>query len=49
MVTGEEEGDAIKGDLAEQYLRKFSSESGVDKTFELRDRDGSFRLGRKQK
>ena len=39
---GEEEGKAIIGDIAEQYLRKFVSTSGTDKTFELWDEDGKF-------
>ena len=30
---GEEEEDVFIGDIAEQYLRKFSSVSGADKTF----------------
>ena len=28
------------GDIAEQYLRKFASESGADKTFGFRDKNG---------
>ena len=48
--NGEEEEDAFIGDIAEQYLQKFASTSGTDKTFGLRDKDGSFTLGtRKQK
>ena len=47
---GEEEEDAVIGDIAEQYLRKFASTSGTDKTFGLRDKDGKFYIGtRKQK
>ena len=38
----EEEGKAVVGNIAEQYLRKFSSTSGTDKTFGLRDKDGKF-------
>ena len=30
---GEEEEDVFIGDIAEQYLRKFASKSGIDKTF----------------
>ena len=30
---GEEEVDVFIGDIAEQYLRKFASASGADKTF----------------
>ena len=48
---GEEEEDAVIGDIAEQYFRMFASVSGADKTFGLRDKDGKFfTLGtRKQK
>ena len=47
---GEEEEDVFIGDIAEQYLRKFSTMSGADKTFGLRDKDGKFYIGiRKQK
>ena len=35
-------------DIAEQYLRKFASESGADKTFGLRDKDGKFCIGNKE-
>ena len=44
----EEEGDAIIGDIAEQYLRKFASVSGADKTFGFRDKDGKFYIGDKE-
>ena len=44
---GEEEEDAIIGDIAEQYLRKFASVSGADNTFRLRDNDGKFYIGNK--
>ena len=37
---GEEEVNVFIGDIAEQYLRKFASASGADKTFGLRDKDG---------
>ena len=33
------------GNIAEQYLRKYSSTSGSDKTFGLRDKDGKFYIG----
>ena len=47
---GEEEEGVFIGDIAEQYLRKFTSKSGADKTFGLRDKDGKFYIGtRKQK
>ena len=42
---GEEEEDVFVGDIAEQYLRKFVSKSGTDKTFGLRDNDGKFYIG----
>ena len=45
---GEEEGDVFIGDIAEQYLRKFASTSGTDKTFGLRDKDGKFSIGSKE-
>ena len=41
----EKEEDAVIGDIAEQYLRKFASTSGTDKTFGLRDKDGKFYMG----
>ena len=37
---GKEEEDVFIGDVDEQYLRKFASMSGTDKTFVLRDKDG---------
>ena len=40
--NGEEEKDALIGDIAEQYLRKFASTSGTDKTFVLQYKDGKF-------
>ena len=46
---GEEEEDAIIGDIAEQYLRKIASVSGADKTFGLRDKDGMFNIGNKKR
>ena len=39
---GEEEKDVFIGDIAEEYLRKFATVSGADKTFGLRDKDGRF-------
>ena len=40
--------DVFIGDIAEQYLRKFASVSGADKTFGLRDKDGKFYIGNKE-
>ena len=45
---GEEEEDAFIGDIAEQYLRKFASVSGADKTFRFRDKNGKFYNGNKK-
>ena len=45
---GEEEENAVRGDIAEQYLRKFAFTSGTDKTFGLRDKDGKFYIGNKE-
>ena len=42
---GEEEVDVFTGDIVEQYLLKFASASGTDKTFGLRDKDGKFYIG----
>ena len=42
---GEEEVDVFRGDITEQYLRKFASASGTNKIFELRDNDGKFTVG----
>ena len=42
---GEKEVDVFIGEIAEQYLRKFASASGADKTFEMRDKDGKFYIG----
>ena len=44
----EEEEDVFIGDIAEQYLRKFATVSGADKTFVLRDKDGRFYIGNKE-
>ena len=46
--AGEDEGKAVIGDMAEQYLRTFTSKSGTDKTFGLRDMDGKFYIGNKK-
>ena len=45
---GEEEVDVFIGDISEQYLRKFASASGTNKTFGLRDKDGKFYIGNKE-
>ena len=45
---GEEEEDIFKGDVAEQYLRKFATVSGTDKTFGLRDKDGKLYTASKE-
>ena len=45
---GEEEEEAIIGDIAVQYLRKFASVSGADKTFGLRDKNGKFYIVNKE-
>ena len=45
---GEEDEDVFLGDIAEQYLRKFASTSGNDKTFGIRDKDGKFYIGNKE-
>ena len=45
---GDEEEDAVIGDIADQYLRKFDSTSGTDKTFGLQDRMVSFTLETKK-
>ena len=39
--------DAVIGDITEQYLQKFASVSGADKTFGLRDKDAKFYVGKK--
>ena len=44
----EEEGKAVIGNIAEQYLRKFASKSGTDKTFGLREMTGKFYIGKKK-
>ena len=45
---GEEKEDAFVWDIVEQYLRKFASTSGTNKTFGLRDKDGKFYMGKKE-
>ena len=40
--------DVFIGDIAEKYLRKFASASGIDKTSGLRDKDGKFYIGNKE-
>ena len=35
-------------DIAEQYLQKFTSKSGTEETFGLRDKDGKFYIGNKE-
>ena len=44
----EEEGKAVIGNIAEQYLRKFASTFGTAKTLGLRDKDGKFYIGSKE-
>ena len=45
---GEEEVDVVIVDITKQYLQKFASKSGTDKTFGLRDKDGKFYIGNKE-
>ena len=45
---GEEEGDVFIRDIAEEYLLKFATVSGADKTFGLRDEDDRFYIGNKE-
>ena len=44
-VDGEDEEKVFIEDIAEQYLRKFATVSGADKTFGLRDKGGQFYIG----
>ena len=37
--------DVLIGDIAKQYLPKFASEPGTDKTFGLLDKDCKFSFG----
>ena len=43
-----EEVDVFIEDIPEQYLRKFASASGTDKTLGLRDKDSKFNIGNKK-
>ena len=45
---GEEEVEVFIGNIAEQYLRKFASAFGTDKTCGLRAKDGKFHIGIKE-
>ena len=45
---GEDEEDVFIGDIAKQFLRKFSAKSGTDKIFGLRDKAGKFYIGNKE-
>ena len=45
---GEEEVDVFKGDISEQYLRKFASVSGADKIFGLPNKNCKFYIGNKE-
>ena len=45
---GQDKVDVFIGDIAEQYLQKFVSKSGTDKTFGLQDKDGTFYIGNKE-
>ena len=44
----EEEEDVFIGDIAEQYLRRFATVSGANKSFRLPDKDGKFYIGNKE-
>ena len=44
----EKDEDVLIRDSSEQYLRKFATVSGVDKTFGLPDKDGKFYIGNKE-
>ena len=48
ITACDDDGDVFIGDITEQYLRKFASTSGTDKTFGLRDKDGKFYIGSKE-
>ena len=48
MMTVVKRKEAIIEDIAEQYLCKFDSESGADKIFGFRDKDGKFYIGNKE-
>ena len=45
---GEEEEDVFIADIAEEYLRKYATVSGADKTSGLRDKDGRIKIGNKE-
>ena len=45
---GDEEEDIFVRDIAEQYLRKFATVSGADKTFGSRDKNGKFYIENKE-
>ena len=45
---GEEDEDVFIGDIAEQYLRKFATVSGADKTLGLSDNNGTFYIRNKK-
>ena len=45
---GEEDNNIFIADIAEQYLRKFATVSGADKTFGLRDKDSKFYIENKE-
>ena len=40
--------DVFIGHIAEQYMRKFASKSGTDKTYGMRNKDGKFYIGNKE-
>ena len=40
--------NVVIGDIAQQCLRMFASESGADTTIGLRDKDGKFYIGNKE-
>ena len=44
----EEDEDVFIWDIAEQYLRKFATVSGVDKTFGFRDKNSKFCIENKE-
>ena len=45
---GKEKEDVFIGNVAEEYLRKFATVSGANKTLGLRDKDGMFYIGNKE-
>ena len=46
-IAYSDDGDVIR-DIAQQYLPKFASKSGTDKTFGLWDKNGKFYIGNKE-